>query len=413
MLIAFIQYLSGYVTIRIEGYSPERFLNLCSHHNIYLWNLRPSGHAYEMCISVGGFRKLRPIIKKTGTKVVIKERRGFPFFLHKYRKRKIFFCGIFLCMISLYLLSMFVWNIHIEGNQRRTDEVLLEYLEEKGISHGMLRNSVDCSRIVKDIRKEYNDIIWVSAYMEGTRLMIQIKENQDTIEEKEETTTEGMPVDLIAEKDGIVGNIITRKGVPMVHEGDEVKKGDILVSGTVEILNDAKEVVGYQYQEADADITAQTVLEYEEHLPVVYEVKKMTGKKRYSVWISAKGRTLTLGMKNKRYKHFVTETWEKNWKIGEHFWLPISVGLIRSQEYTPNKKTYTEKEYQRLLSADFSKFCQNLEKKGVQILENNVKIYKETETALAKGSLVLSEKLGEKKLGEKKEVPNTEEQLGQ
>lgn len=29
MLISFFRYLKGYVRIRLSGYSPERFLNLC------------------------------------------------------------------------------------------------------------------------------------------------------------------------------------------------------------------------------------------------------------------------------------------------------------------------------------------------------------------------------------------------
>ena len=38
-----------------------------------------------------------------------------------------------------------------------------------------------------------------------------------------------------------------------------MKKGDILVSGRIEVCNDAKEVVEYQYEQADADIRADTV----------------------------------------------------------------------------------------------------------------------------------------------------------
>ena len=35
-------------------------------------------------------------VKKTKTKVTIEERFGLPFFFHKYRKRKMFFCGAVL-----------------------------------------------------------------------------------------------------------------------------------------------------------------------------------------------------------------------------------------------------------------------------------------------------------------------------
>ena len=53
---------------------------------------------------------------------------------------------------------------------------------------------------------------------------------------------------------------ITRKGNPLVREGSEVKKGEILVSGSVEVKNDSDEVTGYQYRVSDADIIAQTTV---------------------------------------------------------------------------------------------------------------------------------------------------------
>ena len=37
-------------------------------------------------------------------------------------------------------------------------------------------------------------------------------------------------MDIVAEADGIIQKIITRKGNPLVREGSEVKKGEILVS---------------------------------------------------------------------------------------------------------------------------------------------------------------------------------------
>lgn len=50
--------------------------------------------------------------------------------------------------------------------------------------------------------------------------------------EKKETegiNSANLPTDLIADKNGVITSMITRKGVPMVSVGDTVKKGDLLV----------------------------------------------------------------------------------------------------------------------------------------------------------------------------------------
>ncbi len=46
-MLQFIQYLKGYVCIRVWGYSPERFMNLCSNHDILLWNIENHGECEE------------------------------------------------------------------------------------------------------------------------------------------------------------------------------------------------------------------------------------------------------------------------------------------------------------------------------------------------------------------------------
>ena len=113
----------------------------------------------------------------------------------------------------------------------------------------MPKSDVDCARIVKDIRKEYDDIIWVSASIRGTRLIIQVKENEDSLpvvnkteEEKEQEAKENA-TDIVADQDCVITDIVPRKGIAMVKEGDQVKKGDILISGQVPVNDDAGETI--------------------------------------------------------------------------------------------------------------------------------------------------------------------------
>lgn len=399
MLIAIIRYLQGYLHIRITGYSPERFLNLCSYKQIYLWGLKPAGNSYEMYISVRGFRKLKPIMKKTRTKVTITERIGLPFFLHKYRKRKVFFCGALCSLVLIYVMSLFIWNIHIEGNYSRTDETILEFLQTKKICHGMKKKDISCERIVKDIRKEFDDIVWVSVYIRGTRLMIKVKENTDTF--PSEAPVEEQPQDIVAEKNGRITSIVTRSGVPLVRPGDEVKEGDVLVSGRVEVKNDAGEVVNCQYQRADADIEAETTFEYEEEQSCSYVEKQYSGAEKIAFYLRAGNYICTFGSLKNKYKQSESFSEETRWKLGEHFFLPIAHGVKQVREYHPKEKVYTEEELRILLSEVFQKFCRNLEAQKIKVLEKDVRIYLKKDSAKAKGTIRIREKIGERRETEK------------
>lgn len=396
LLLSLIRYIKGYLRISIIGYSPERFLNLCSHHHIYIWGLKPSGNRYEMYMSVAGFRKLKPIIKKTKTKVVILKRYGLPFFLHKYRKRKVFFAGAVGSVFAIYLMSCIIWNIHIEGNFTRTDETILEYLETQGVIHGMRKSKLDCAKIVRDIRKEFHDIIWVSASIEGTRLLIQVKENTDTMKEQE-VNKEDLGTDLIASQDGKVVKIVTRSGMPKVKEGDRVKKGDVLVSGRIEILNDAKEVTEYQYQSADADVYIQSSFPYEDHISHIYEKKDYTDRKRTCFFVRMGGYILETGLLSKAYKNADIFMVENRCKLGEHFYLPISYGVKTCKEYEWKKEKRSKEEIQFILTKEFQRFCKDLEKKGVEIVGKDVKIYNENQSASAKGKITLIQKAEERR----------------
>ena len=106
MLVRLLKYLQGYVKIKVEGYSPERLLNLCNAHRILLWGVENQEFVYEMYVSIKNYKRMRPLARKTGTKIILLEKHGLPFFLHKFRKRKMFFAGILICIADHCLLAL-------------------------------------------------------------------------------------------------------------------------------------------------------------------------------------------------------------------------------------------------------------------------------------------------------------------
>ena len=420
MLIQGIRYMKGYVRIRMIGYSAERFLNACAYRNIYIWGLRTVNGNYELNIYARDFLTLKPILKKTGIQVRILKKTGFPFWLHRYRKRRMFFFGAAGSVTLIILFSSIIWNIDISGNLTRSDDTLLRFLRANDVKSGMLKTQVDCERIVKDIRKEYDDIVWVSASVEGSRLKIQIKENEDadlniengTIDQERNpyTAQVSRPMDIVADKDCVLTKIVVRKGVTEFAEGMDVKKGDVLVSGQVPVKNDAGEIVDYQYYESDADISGQVRIIYQDLMEPFY-MEKEYQKKCYSFFIRTAKHEMEI-LPQKAREGMKCEKWSEVWSgvTGSSFELPVSYGIKRYFFYTEKKKKYTEKEIKSRLTVRFRRYCRDLEKKGVEIIENNVKIYTGSNVTEAKGNLVAIMPIGEEVTSVLLEPQTVEEQ---
>ena len=116
----FPDFLAGYVRIQVSGDACERFFNLCAYHRLKLWRLLPEAEAYTACISVRDFRKLKTLVKKSHVRLRITERHGLPFFIRKYRRRRLWVLGFLAAVWLLLWLGAHVWRITLNGNVRQT-----------------------------------------------------------------------------------------------------------------------------------------------------------------------------------------------------------------------------------------------------------------------------------------------------
>lgn len=387
LLIKLLRWFTGYLLVHIKGYSPERFINLCSNNNILIWKLKKISTGYEFYISVKGFKKLRPIVKKTRTRPFIIKRIGFPFVCSRFKKRKFFLIGILLCSIILYGLSLFIWDISIEGEYTNTKEIILEYLESQGVYNGVLKRNINCQNIEEKIRKEYKDIGWVSAEIRGTRLLLKITETN--IIKKNEEKVE--PHHIIATKNGIITSIVTRKGTPKVKIGDIVKKGDIIVSGIIEIIRDNTEIINKEVVPSDADIRMKTIYNYKDSLPLNYIKKDYTLESKKGFAISIFNRKIILYKPLKKYNKYDIIVNDNNIKLSENFYLPIIFHVTEYKEYFENDSVYSEEEAIKIVQDKINLFLSKLTDKGVYVIENNVKVTIKQDTCIASGKIIVEE----------------------
>lgn len=399
------KYLQGYVKIRLESSMPERFLSLCVHNQIPLWNLKNKDLYYEMEISVRNYFRLNAFRRKTQSKILLLEKHGLPFFFQKNKKRKAFFLGFFLGVLLLYVCSLFIWDIQIHGNHFYSQETVLETLEAFQIRDGTLKKNVDCQKIAAKIRTSFPQVVWVSAKIQGTCLMIEMKENEDSYTDAP-APSETKGYDLTAEKDGTIVKMVTRKGMPLVQEGETCKAGDLLVSGRLEILDNDAQVQRYEYVRADADIEILTDYAYYDEFSLQHTVKIYNKKEKRYGMLRLFGKEFSLWRDDASQAEIYRT--EHPVFLTPSFCLPLSYGSIRVVPYETKTKIRTPKEARELAAAHLQVYLENLVKQGAIIKEQKVQVQIGKEKCITKGSITVVEKTGKPVSTEKIPLPEPE-----
>lgn len=379
-------------------------MNLCSNKGILLWDIVKEGDVYCMNITLKGFWELRPIVKKTGTRVAILERYGLPFFLPQLLKRKMFVTGLILTIGFWLLSSLFIWDIKLSGNYQITTDVFQSFLKENQVRIGMRKDTLDIEELEKQIRRQFPQITWASARLDGTRLLIDIKENDAPIHMEKPETSPG--TDLIASYDGRVVAIIVRSGVPKVAIGDTVEKGTILVEGKVPVYNEDSTVREYSYVDADADILLEHAMSFTASLPFEHVEKSYTGREKSSHYIKFGDKSWAMP-ENRPFLVYDSVIRESRPLILDRLSIPVFWGTVTYREYQNTEYLYTEEEAKGHLNQKLMDFLAELDEKGVQIIEKDVRIEKGTDTWTLTGEFLVQEPVGESTETERIEVGET------
>lgn len=382
-------FLGGMVFVEIQGTFPERFFNVCRSRKLPLYDIgtkmTEQGTVYVAKMKVRDYRKVRAIAKKSRCIPRIRKRMGLPFLLHKYRGRLMFAAGSMYAVWLLWLLSCFVWDISVEGGFVHTEEELVTYLQEQSVACGMRKTKLDCTELERQIRIDYPDIGWVSAELLGTRLIVRIAETQMPLLQEKEAA----PVHLVATADGIVEELVLRKGTALVKPGDVVRKGDILVSGVITVTGDNETIVNRYGVAAEADILLKTVKHYNHSFDRTVMKKLFTEENKTGLEISFGNRKIFSHMPSHSYTNYAIITEDAVLSLHEHFPLPVRMKKTWIYSYEPVNEVYSEEEAMAVAEEAYMRYETYLKQHDTKVLEKSLSTTVGNATVKTQGKLVL------------------------
>ncbi len=358
----------GYVRINVEGFFIERFINICKAKEILLWGIkREKSSIMHANISIKNFKQIKEISKKTKCRVHIEKKRGIPFFLDKYKKRKIFFIGLIIILLATFGTSKFIWNIEIIGNDKISKEEILSQLNEDGLKVGNLKSKVDINNIVNSIRLKRADISWVGINIKGTNATVKIVE----ADEKPQIINSNEFCNIVSNKEGVIEKINASNGTATVKKGDVIKKGDILIGGWME-----GKYTGTRYLHARGEVQAKVWYTAREKVSLRETKKEKTGNEESKYKIKFNNFEINFYKTLSKFEKYDTIYETQKIKIFSDFYIPVELIKCNSSEIIEKEQNYTLEEakqmaikraQEKLNSEEFSQ--ENIVNKNINVNE--------------------------------------------
>jgi len=280
-----MQWIRGIVTVRARGGEPEAFVNRALQGGVELWSIRrASGGELEFETTVRDFFRLRPYLKRTSCRIHVAGREGMPFWIVKIRRRVFFGIGMLVFFVGLYLLSSLVWSVQVTGNVRISDEQVLQAAKAEGVHQLQWSFRLDDpAALAKRLAARLPDAAWVGVKKKGTSVVISVVEST-----KPDRGPLLSPRHLIASADAVVTDIQAEAGRPVAKRNMRVRKGDILISGTLGGDASAPPVV------AKGKVRGIVWHEYQIVSPLSEKVKVYTGESKIKWNLVIGGRALQI-----------------------------------------------------------------------------------------------------------------------
>lgn len=221
-------YLLGAVRVRFRGDMPERLLNLCLDAGIPLWDVVYQGDYVFAWAPVRDLLELRGLARKARCRLRVVGRQGFPFLWRRLRRRRLMIVAAVTVLVALQVFGSFIWFFEVRGHEKLSEGEILEAAAAAGLRPGAWRPGLDRDAVAREMIMRVPALAWVGLEFVGTRAIITVAER--TLPPEEAPTGPG---DLVAERAGIIEEVLVLRGEAVVAPGDTVVPGQMLIRGQI------------------------------------------------------------------------------------------------------------------------------------------------------------------------------------
>lgn len=318
--------IDRYLTIRFIAADPESVLTSLTTEGVELTDIT---WVDNLTVEIQIKNRQRLLVEgrfdKIGITFHVIKHEGLIWSIHRLLKRPVLVVSILLISLLIFLLPGRVLQIEILGNEMIPEKDLLQKIEDADIHLGMKTSKLRSEQIKNMLMEEIPEIQWIGVTINGCKVTVYIRERSNTINVSDE-----IPVisNIVATQDGIISEIISYRGNPLVQVGESVKRGDVIISGYTDcgIMTVAQQASGevFAYTQRKCKVLAPTIVEKRESKTAEYRCYRLQIGKKVIKFCNHSG--ISGGTCVKMYSEYY-------WSLPGGFQIPVCFTQISHIEY--------------------------------------------------------------------------------
>jgi len=304
----------GRILFLARGEQLARFVNLVSRDGIILYHTQKSERGMRAQIKLADFRRLRKAARQTHTRVHMVAKYGWPFVAARWWRRKGLLLGIVIIASVLTILSQLVLSISVLGNKNLVSTDVLERAEKLGLKTWVYSKELDLNVIAKALQEQLPDAAWIGIERHGTNIQIRVSE-------KIRPSIPNEAGNLVASRAGIVREIMVIDGTPLVHEGETVRAGQVLIKSPEAYLSSSKGTPPVSV--ARGFVRARVWYSAEAQIPLVEDKVEESGRVATGRGIKFGSRVIMLTTQNSTFEKSREEVISQSLKLWRNWRFPV------------------------------------------------------------------------------------------
>lgn len=257
--------MNNLIVVNIRIFNLNSFLMNSIKNNIYIERISYQKNILKCKIKREDLIKINKYYKVTIVKSF-----SFASIIFKIKQNYLTILSIIISLILFLFFKNIIIDINIVSSNEQLSRKLKKSLENYGIYRlSMKKDNNNLTQIKKKIEVDYKDTIeWLEIKNVGMTYLVTLEERKII---KENTRKDYC--NIYATKDGIVKKIIATQGNVLVKENQYIRKGDLLISGDINLNEEIKGKTC-----ATGTVFGEIWYKASISIPKKYQIKNYTGK---------------------------------------------------------------------------------------------------------------------------------------